>query len=558
MKSVKNAGKSELFHKLKNLYMNSDNLNMYSLFYQYNLIWIDLYNNRNESLLASFFSTTHGAIKFLNICKALCKKNEVLNVLGYANHKQNSLPMTHIVLFELYQNWLWLAATELDEKRVSYYLNKYKQIYAIMAKKDSANSAAENDEHFFPRAQIEENLVYAVLKRPAPHASIIANTRYFSNTSNFHLYIQAFLHNAANNQVTKSDYRNLMDILLGIKGVSGAKLISHTASFFITCGLHDELYTFLENMFTLLENIKEISPSENCDIAWIKNQRKFLTPITQWLVSLGLIFNKERRVIEEYIERSKRILYTQYLCKSKDNDSQMHVLEMIKNDDTRIDNLCVLVDHNFNPYGFREALKSKSGENMLLNARNLMNPHNPKFSPRDALDLLKCAMNNTYQYGDIYLEYIRCNLLLDFNYSYQQDEMIKEYFFKCSDHIGFLWNYFAKCPGAYTNDLALLMALERYIKNHVFKLLEAYEHPTDGEILIKYPIHLFQTALGMPQDFLNIFLEVHQKPIAQEIRICEPTSNYSWNFFLRRRDATPVTIGEQNINTIWEWKHPMN
>ncbi|MFA6303170.1 MAG: hypothetical protein WC627_08575 [Legionella sp.] len=489
-----------LFDILEELSKNKNNLDVPSQFNKYHSIWVEVSSIESSYSLKTFCTNRSGATRFLEICRILNNKDQMIKVLDCIHRNREIVERYKSIVFLLYQNWLWLAINEPNETLVTYYLNSYAHIYTYLVKP----SISHNSDNFYARAQIEENLVYALLKRPKPHTEITFNPKQFNHISKLHFAIQEFLKKAHSKTLTEQDYKKIIDHILTPKNTNSAFEIFSTNAHFITQKLHHELYLILENCFERLsEETNEYSASKIFSGQTIDKVQHWLIPITKWLVRIGIILDKERSILDTYIEKAEEILSRtyQYEVTKRNKETSINKMRLLKDTDTSLDTLAVQVENNFNPYSFMQAQNSLSGEEDVHNACILMNPFNPEFAPKKALEILKSAMEKTEQCGDIYLEYIRCNLLLNPNYRSQDDKDLIVKFERGAEHYGFLWFCFAKTVYGYNNDSQLLKNLETLIHHFVLKFTQAYQHPNDYSVLKHYSVHEFQTALGSPLNF---------------------------------------------------------
>lgn len=122
---TKQKSSIEITQKMDILRTNPNNLDIYSLFNEYYILWYRLAKQEPDSLPA-FYNNHHATLKFISICKFLGKKQVLLEIL---NHREKIALDFHLpahVDYRFYQNWLWFALTESNHILEAQYLSNFK------------------------------------------------------------------------------------------------------------------------------------------------------------------------------------------------------------------------------------------------------------------------------------------------------------------------------------------------------------------------------------------------------------------------------------------------
>lgn len=363
--------------------------------------------------------------------------------------------------FLIHRGWLWIAYHAQDQQTRTYFLGKARKL----AKDFNKNKKLI--------AEIEEGLIETLVKiSTLPRLTLLPDSENITKGSYLQFHIQQLLQRASRGEKDQINFDAIVDIL---STPYHQPLVYETVSIFIVYGLYNELKQILGRVLSTGKMKKDIPKYNhhyiNVLIYFIRlNINLEKESIDQYLIQLEEFYSENARLIA---------------------------------DDYRLDAILVLI-HNLlgNCLETREV---KSGESLMVNACNFMNPFNREYFPKMALLLLEDAIKKTYICADIFLEYIRCKLLLDINYSIEESELLKDpyindYFFLTHPHIGFSWVFLSYESVIYINDFKLLVKLAEKIKDYIIK----YENAYNKRELFKYDRNDFQTALGNPQNFLDL------------------------------------------------------
>lgn len=490
--------KTSLNNRLQKLSSPEEVLELTQQFAAFQKLWIELLAQDDKALMLHFFQSTQGAVVYTKICRLLDYKDILLSIMLYFEGEIAISNLQLNVLVTLYQNWLWMAVAGNNP----YYLSCFRKLPAHL---DSIPSLCDGEANL--KAKIDENLVCAFLKQPQPHKSIRIQADKTSNYTTLHYLLQEFSRKRNAGLIEAADYLPFSTFLLKPFSSVKREVIYLISSYFINQKAHDELYVFLSSLHTALFRVQfdrqyqDGSGNQTVDFKWQKELMRIASPLTKALIRLGLVLGKPQSVLEEFVRNVQESNKRGYLYIG---DEKALGAKRLNKCDARMTLLLAMINNVYNPLDFKAVESNQDGEVSLHNAVLLMNPYNPEYSPSKALMQLMTAIHQLPELGDSYMEYLRCRVIMDKNYSSEKDPFIVNKFLSANEHYGFYWTFYAKQVGDLSTDLDCFRRLESHVRRNVELLRPAYDtQGKDPEVLKKYPVKCFLTAFGSPDYFVR-------------------------------------------------------
>jgi hypothetical protein len=455
--------------------------------------WHELVANvtvENHASIEQFI--IHKIRSLLKACKNLGKTELLVNVLNSINNPRllNKININNRDRLEIHETWLWLAACADTPAQRDQYLAYYR---AYMPR-----IPLEKHTYFLLSAKITENFVTHVLlgkEKPHPYIVLPDAKKLLTKSVSLYFYVQIFIEAHQKNE----DTRNAA-CALAIFLASYEKYMSDIFPIFYKNNLIEAFYGVLEQAL----------PKAKHPIYLLKV-----------LIELGMILNKD---ISQYV----------HMAKSEALDSmQMKTLLRVCENTLHLEN-----------FQYESGLKQeknyeKTGECLLFDAVGYMNPYNKQYEPEKALPLLMSALDRTPQLGDIFIEYIRCQLLLDPTYQVDKeslinDPVINQFFFKIENHMGLCWNTFLQHTADFNHQINTLVVLAQQVQAQLIKYNDAYQ----GKNLNLYKPSDFQTALGSPTKFLQNYYP--SQSAAKSLFVVNKESVHNWMINAYRLRNAPI------------------
>lgn len=378
----------------------------------------------------------------------------------------------------IHNAWIWLAFNAPSQRLRIVYLEYAKAINESSHFLDFNKSQVDSAENFIASYYGLPDAIPVLLPSETRHPP--------SHNFDLQLHISKLLRAYHRNEDLNPYCEQILDILVNMPIRSKAGIISDIVSLFVVF----KLYQSLEKILMRL--------------SMFQFDLRVNTHILIFLIELKVNLSKENTLF--YIEELEEF-------------AKVHAGGESSN--IKLDSFITLLK-NIAHGTFLEVDDLKSGESLLVNACNLMNPFNPKFSPKDALPLLEEGLTRTNQCGDITLEYIRCKLLLNKNYSFVEDGQITDlyiqYFTKIPSQYGWSWRHLSAQPNDYGNHIVSLEHLFQKIKSNIETYQEAYDNPFNkkSNVLERYNVQDFYTAFGDPRNYLALRNSLYQDNVGMK------------------------------------------